>query len=432
MPDWDPDISRMVDRRMALAREWDELVEQVRKLDGFEDFLRPPRVETLLPAAADGPVVIVNVSRWRCDALLVRTGGVDVVGLPGLSLEMVTERTDSYLRVLRQVDRAVRKVHAARHEVDQQPGIASVRRFTDAKRALTAAVTERDNTLAALLAWLWDEIAGPVLAALGFSSTPNGPRWPRLWWCPTGPLTLLPLHAAGHHDRAGSAGDSVLDRVVSSYTPTLRALLEARRSSTQQQNTDERLLVVSMPQTAGEMPLENVVRERDLLTSLFPRYTLLEGDDATAAAVLDELPRHRWAHFSCHGGQDLADPSRGGLLLHDRTLTITDISARQHQGDFAFLSACMTAVGGTSLPDEAITLAAALHYTGYRQVIGTMWSVHDDTAADVANLVYTDLTATGRFEPAGAAYALHKAIRHLRDVRKEPASVWTPFTHTGP
>ena len=47
MPDAQSDISRMIDRRMALAREWDELVEQVRELEGFEDFLRPPRLETL-------------------------------------------------------------------------------------------------------------------------------------------------------------------------------------------------------------------------------------------------------------------------------------------------------------------------------------------------------------------------------------------------
>ena len=66
----------VVDRRMALAREWDDLVEQVRELEGFEDFLMPPEVETLLPAADRGPVVIVNVSRWRCDGLIVRPDGV--------------------------------------------------------------------------------------------------------------------------------------------------------------------------------------------------------------------------------------------------------------------------------------------------------------------------------------------------------------------
>ena len=49
------DEAQMIDRRMALAREWDKLVEEVRRLDGFQDFLKPPSLETLLPAAAHGP-----------------------------------------------------------------------------------------------------------------------------------------------------------------------------------------------------------------------------------------------------------------------------------------------------------------------------------------------------------------------------------------
>ena len=41
-------MSREIDRRMALAREWDDLVEQVRRIKGFEDFLRPPPLDSLL------------------------------------------------------------------------------------------------------------------------------------------------------------------------------------------------------------------------------------------------------------------------------------------------------------------------------------------------------------------------------------------------
>lgn len=136
-------------------------------------------------------------------------------------------------------------------------------------------------------------------------------------------------------------------------------------------------------------------------------------------------------HFSCHGGQDLADPSRGGLLLHDGMFTMTDISARRHDGEFAFLSTCMTAVGGVNRLDEAITLAAALNYTGYRQVVGTLWSVYDQTAADLAEAVYTDLTSTATFDPSRAAHTLHTAIRRLRNTTRVAPSAWTPFTHTG-
>jgi len=57
--------------------------------------------------------------------------------------------------------------------------------------------------------------------------------------------------------------------------------------------------------------------------------------------------------------------------------------------------------------------------------------VHDQTAADVATMVYRDLTAGGRFDPAGSARALHAAMRNLRDVARVPAHAWTPFIHIG-
>ncbi|MEU7802506.1 CHAT domain-containing protein [Micromonospora arborensis] len=430
----DTDAYLTAERRMALARERDDLLTTVRGLDGFAEFLRPPRLTALLPAAADGPIAIINVSASRCDALLVRVNGVQPVHLPHLSLDAVIDHTNDYLRVLHQVDQAAHDLHTARKEVESGPPTPGViRRYSDAKRTYQRATVDRDDTLDALLRWLWDTTAEPILTALGFTGRPaRDTPLPRLWWCPTGPLTMLPLHAAGHHDPERPAGRSVLDRVVSSYTPTLRALVEARRPL-RPQPANDRILVVSLPDTPDEAPLTNVERERNLLAALFPdQHTLLEGEHATAATVLEELPRHRWAHFSCHGGQDLRNPSHGGLILHDRTLTVADLAARQHAGEFAFLSACMTAVGGITLPDEAITLAAALHYTGYRQVIGTLWSVHDQTAADVAEAVYAHLTVTGTFTPHAAARALHVAVRQLRDSAHLPMGAWTPFTHTGP
>jgi CHAT domain-containing protein len=85
-----------------------------------------------------------------------------------------------------------------------------------------------------------------------------------------------------------------------------------------------------------------------------------------------------------------------------------------------------------SLPDEAITLAAALHYTGYRHVIATLWSVWDAEAAQVAEDVHTALTHDGGLDAGNAAHALHEAVRRLRTSCPDRPSVWTPFAHTGP
>jgi hypothetical protein len=125
----------MVDRRMVLARERDELLEQARRLKGFENFLRPPALGTFLPAATDGPVVVLNISQQRCDALIVTTTGVQVQELQDVTDESVAEKTNEYLRVLQDVDGAAHELQAARERYDDgDHNLDSVRQYTEAKR----------------------------------------------------------------------------------------------------------------------------------------------------------------------------------------------------------------------------------------------------------------------------------------------------------
>jgi CHAT domain len=397
--------ARVTDRQMALARRWDALVDQVRGLpeDRFKAFLRPPLAAELQHAAAgDGPVVVVNVGQWRCDALIVSEAGIRVIDLPALSQQTAIRRANNYLSALREFESGGRR-----------------------ERAITAT-----------LEWLWDSIAEPVLTGLGHDRTPaEGQSWPRLWWCPTGPLTSLPLHAAGYHDDDDDeqpSGSSVLDRVVSSYAPTLRTLIRANQA--RPTPPDRRLLMVALRHTPGMSELIQVDRERDILSRVTPTTgcALLEGPAATREAVKDALARHAWAHFSCHGGQDLANPSRGGLWLHDGTLTIADLAADRHHGELAFLSACQTATGGVRAPDEAITLAAALQYVGWRHVIATLWSVWDKAAADITECFYNHVVENGEPHPERAAEALHWAVRQQRQAAPDQPSRWAPFVHLGP
>lgn len=416
-------VSRAVDRRMALASEWEEIVTQVRAEGSSPGFLGPPRLANLLSAAADGPVVVVNVSQHRCDALLVTADGTRLVPLPLLRADDVLSYSIRYFGAYSSVDRAVAR--------------------KDGEKAIEAARTARERTLTVTLGWLWDTVTEPVLAALGLGDAPlDGQPLPRVWWCPTGLLTLLPLHAAGHYENpedsrdpehsGGPAPRSVLDRVVSSYTPTVKALADARDTAAPDTDTGT-LLFVGMPKTQGAEPLPGATADRDLLAgALGDRCRVLYGPDATADAVRAELPKHQSAHFSCHGEQNLFKPSEAGLRLHGGTLTVADLSTTSYQREFAFLSACKTATGGTTLPDEAISLAAALHYTGYRHVIATLWSVDDDAAAEIAEHVYGDLIANGRFVPAGSARALHSAVQCLRGTTPHKPSRWIPFIHTGP
>ncbi|KAG1818044.1 uncharacterized protein BJ212DRAFT_1236569, partial [Suillus subaureus] len=53
--------------------------------------------------------------------------------------------------------------------------------------------------------------------------------------------------------------------------------------------------------------------------------------------------------------------------------------------------ACHTTVGDEWRPDEAIRLAAAMQFSGFRSIIGSMWSVDDDVARQIVSAFYNNI-----------------------------------------
>lgn len=260
---------------------------------------------------------------------------------------------------------------------------------------------------------------------LGHTGRPA--EWPRLWWCPVGIMTFFPLHAAGNH----ATGDTVMDRVISSYTPTIRALAHARTDVVYEPST----LIVAAPAPPGFTPLPGVTEEAEHLRDLIPGATLLL--DAEHADVIRLLPAHGIAHFSCHGFADWADPNRSRLFLHDhatRPLTVADIAGlRLPSGLLAYLSACSTADTSPEHADEATHLTGACLLAGFRAVVGTLWPVGDAAATAITRHVYARLTDDGTAapDPALAAEALHHAVRlHRRNAHEQPTQ-WIAHVHTG-
>ena len=58
-------------KHRRLTKEWVRVIEQVRQLPGFKHFLLPKQYSELRNAACDGPVVVLNSSRYGCDALII-------------------------------------------------------------------------------------------------------------------------------------------------------------------------------------------------------------------------------------------------------------------------------------------------------------------------------------------------------------------------
>lgn len=89
-----------------------------------------------MAAASQGPVIIINVSSYRCDAFLIKRHQIKLLALPGF-------------------------VEDELHNRIQQQSVGS----------------------ASTLRWLWTTAAGPILDALGYKHLPLDDNWPRVRLC---------------------------------------------------------------------------------------------------------------------------------------------------------------------------------------------------------------------------------------------------------
>ncbi|KAI0752442.1 CHAT domain-containing protein [Daedaleopsis nitida] len=276
---------------------------------------------------------------------------------------------------------------------------------------------------------LWRTVASPVLAHLSIDSA-SAAKPPRIWWCPTGPLAFLPIHAAGPYED-GRPG--VPDLVVSSYISTLQSVLRAHSAPPALLS----MLAVGLPETPNFSPLPAVQKELATIQRACERLahtpTRLVGPAATPLAVSRALAQHSWLHLWCHAYQDAVYAFDSAFCMHGGSLTLgalmqLDLARVQ----FAFLSACLTSAGEARLPDECIHLAAGMQFAGVRSAVATLWAVDDRSAAFVTERVYGQLMRDGVEDPdpREAAEALHAAVGALKNAGR-PMVFWVPFIHVG-
>ncbi|CAG8665319.1 16818_t:CDS:1, partial [Acaulospora colombiana] len=254
---------------------------------------------------------------------------------------------------------------------------------------------------------------------------------PRVWWCTTGPLSFLPIHAAGVYDQ-DSSDSQLSDYVISSYTPTLSTLLEPSTTST---GSSFKFLSVIQVSAPGASAIPSTKEELDYIRQRLSGrdHTILDGPKGTRGRVTEEMESCNWLHLACHGVQWPNEPTKSALLLEDGHLTLEEIiKLNLPQAELAFLSACQTTTGDESLSEEAVHIAGGMLLAGYRGVVATMWSIKDDLAPGLANEFYGHIIEDGK-RPDGrkAAEALHVAVQKLRKNSGVSLLDWIPFVHLG-
>ncbi|KDN76876.1 hypothetical protein DF19_14155 [Streptomyces olindensis] len=386
----------------SVAARLDQLVAAVRALPDFDHFLASMPTRQLVAAASEGPVVVLNAAAHRCDALLVTRQGVSVLPLAGVSLVQLSDNSLRY-RLATGYDR----------------------RQTDAPEAWS------------VLDWLRRRVVEPVLSALGMA-LPPGPglpdsaaagapeSLPRMWWCPTDPFAVLPLHLAGRRR------DNALHYAVHSYTSSLQALTAARHRERHAVGSPLQAPVQPMLLVLADDDLPHGNREIEAIGRAVLDTQVLRGERATGANVAARLGKHPCFHFVGRAGLHKGVPhlrfGAEGALDQPRLGLRPGLG-----GPLAYLSVRETEGSDLVFENDGWALATCFQAAGFDHVIGLpVWGT-DRAAADLAQAVYDRLLAPdGLLHPERSAHALHHVLRQALAESPDRALLFAAVVHLGP
>lgn len=411
--------------RQHRLKQLRQVQERIRELPGMASFDHVLGEEAMKNLADEGVIVVINVTDIRSDAILVDSTRIWTLPLPELIEDRLTDNSWIIQQYL--------ALGENQHEI-----------FPDLWKSLST-----------MLKWLWTALAQPILDNLGYKACES--NWPHIWWVPTGVLGLCPIHAIG---TGLNVKTNVMDRVISSYTPSLKALAQARLRyehqndqrllscdhTAQQKKPPPSALVIVMHETPGHAPLKFSEEEAAAVQDRFPNAKVLHEPVYSAACqALQESPELSVVHFSCHGATDYDEHSRSTLFLRDWDTHPLTVDALQglsmSRPQLAFLSACFTANAGIERgQDETQHLASAMQIAGFAAVVGSTWNIDQDAACAVVKEFYRQLPGKGeqRFDVKSAKTALHSAVRVFarttcngaNRMKGDPVR-WAPFVHYG-
>jgi CHAT domain-containing protein len=378
----------------------DTIIGAIRAVPGFEGFLvRLSDDEVfaqVMARASEQPLVYLVPGTVGGVTLIARGGGsVQIIDLPQLTESALAELVATYFDAYN----ALRKRRV------------SLRVW----RGVLEELTRR----------LGDVVGRPLVAALHASAIEH------VTLVPLGPLGLLPVHAAVVEEGTpGSGPRCLLDDICVTYSPSAQALSPAR---TEALGEDASILAVDEPWPVLASPLRGSGPEVIAAVRWFQgRSTVLQHQRTTKDAVLAALAGHDVVHLSCHGAAVPGDPLKSSLLMaFDQELTLADLLGRRLDGTrLVVLSACETAIPGTELLDEVVSLPAGLLQAGAAAVIGSLWSVDDLATMVLLSRFYQSWRGDG----LPLAEALRQAQRWVRDCTHDERDAAFPeidFTGSG-
>jgi CHAT domain-containing protein/tetratricopeptide (TPR) repeat protein len=254
------------------------------------------------------------------------------------------------------------------------------------------------------LKWVGEAVARPVAEELGR----HGARSVTLVLC--GPLGALPVGAAAWTD--GDAERRLTDVLAVSYAPSALVAATARRRAGAPPS-HRRLLALGDPEEDLEAAGPEV---REIARCFAPQAsTVAVGKRATLSFLSAHARGATHMHFACHAAGGLFDRDDTALVLADGRVSTDELTAiGELRPRLVVVSACQGAQSEIAgLPDEAVSIGAALLAAGAACAIAALWPVHDAATALLMVRLYEHLDEG--LEPPDALRLAQSWLRELTE-----------------
>jgi CHAT domain-containing protein len=356
---------------------------EIRAIPRGERFMLGASHDTLRMAAREHPVIVLVAGRGNAFALIMSNAAEDQPH--ALRLDLTSDDL-SALRVSAEEAGLRSRADMRNCELEARLGLAS--------RRTGNGVNHKSYQV---LAEIWRKIIQPILRYLQLevrtltkcdlaqlthmTQKATGRARPRIHWCANGDFVFLPLHAAGIYSGPQASRECCADYVVSSYTPTVSALLRAQAQAPSVRSANINMLLVG-EDSAKNPALSNLWNVGTELTRVgsiattkrFGNTVETIAKDATVERVTERIKSASFVHLACHGVQHRTNALESAFFLNDDKLTISKLmELRLDHPWLAYLSACETAKGDAEQPDQVMHLAAAMLFAGFKHVVATMW-----------------------------------------------------------
>jgi len=261
----------------------------------------------------------------------------------------------------------------------------------------------------------------------------------RLVIVPDGVLHYLPFESLVASLDAAGRPRYLLETHEVAYTPAASVLADLERRP--RRTVPLELLAYGAPQLRrrrGFEELPHARREVQSIARLFPgelRKVCLGEQASENALKKEDLSRFRILHLATHGVLDDRAPGRSGLLLapghpdEDGLLQGVEILNLDLEADLVVLSACGSGLGTLVRGEGLVGLSRSFFYAGARTLVVSLWTVNDESTAELMRAFY------GRLKQGlGSAKALRQAKRAMilsdRPAYRFPY-YWAPFILVG-